>query len=118
MVDHVGHVDSLRLASAHDDRGRARQEPAAHNADRARVVLTYDADSIRLAISDDGVGFDGPMDPTELMQSGRLGLMGIYERARLFGGKATITSEPGNGTTIVITIPLTAILMPSEPHAP
>ena len=32
------------------------------------------------------------------MTSGRLGLMGIHERARLFGGRAAIDSEPGVGT--------------------
>ncbi len=77
-------------------------------ATRAQVVLRYGSDAVELEISDDGVGFDAPSDPGELMHSGRLGLMGIHERARLFGGRAVITSELGVGTVVRVVIPLSS----------
>lgn len=69
-----------------------------------------------MEIRDDGVGFDAPADPSELMRSGRLGLMGIHERARLFGGRATITSEIGVGTVVRVVIPLSAIVATHGTH--
>jgi len=34
------------------------------------------------------------------------GLMGIEDRARLIGGRTTIHSVPGRGTTVTVTVPL------------
>ena len=76
------------------------------------VTLVYTKDTVKLQVIDDGMGFDAPSDPAELIRTGRLGLMGIYERARLFGGKATIDSKPGKGTIVSIVIPLSAIVQP------
>ncbi len=75
------------------------------DATRVQVTLTYGEEAFRLEISDNGIGFDVPSDPAELMRSGRLGLMGMHERARLFGGRAIIGSEPGQGTTVTVVIP-------------
>ena len=83
-------------------------------AKHVEVTLTYGRDQVSLQISDDGVGFDAPTDPNELMRSGRLGLMGIHERARLFGGRATIRSARGRGTVVSVVVPLSSIVLPSE----
>jgi len=82
-------------------------------ATHADVRLTYTDDSVELAIKDDGVGFDARMDPVDLRRSGRLGLIGIHERARLFGGKATISSKAGEGTLVTVAIPITPIVEPA-----
>jgi len=85
------------------------------HARHATVDLIYGGSILVLRISDDGVGFDAPEDPSELVHSGRLGLMGIHERARLFGGRAEILSAPGQGTVVTISIPVTPIVLePSE----
>jgi signal transduction histidine kinase len=55
-----------------------------------------------LQISDDGSGFD-PRVP----QPG-LGLASMRERARSVGGKLTITSAPGAGTKIRLSVPMPA----------
>jgi len=52
-------------------------------------------------VRDWGVGFDVKNVPKD-----RLGLEGIRLRARLAGGRATIDSAPGQGTTIVVELPL------------
>ncbi len=57
-------------------------------------------------IQDNGVGFDPHSIPKD-----RFGLSGICERARLFGGGATIESQPGQGTRITVKV---ALEMPRE----
>ena len=86
-------------------------------ASRAQMHLTYAEDSVNLEITDDGLGFEAPTDPSDLIKSGRLGLMGIYERARLFGGRAIISSGSGKGTTVSVVIPLTSIVLPQSSEA-
>jgi two-component system sensor histidine kinase DegS len=88
------------------------------HASHVDLQLTYGQDYVGLEIRDNGVGFKGPTEWSELMKTGRLGLMGIHERARLFGGKATITSEPGQGTLVSILVPLTAIVLPMSDGGP
>jgi two-component system, NarL family, sensor kinase len=56
---------------------------------------------VRLKVSDTGVGFR----PRSARRQG-FGLVGIEERARRVGGRATIRSSPGRGTTVLVTMPL------------
>lgn len=51
------------------------------------------------AVEDDGVGFDPSNTP-----NGRLGLLGMRERATAIGGELEIESRPGKGTTIVVRV--------------
>jgi PAS domain S-box-containing protein len=71
----------------------------------ANVVLHYgvEAGNIRMTVTDDGPGFDAeaPRGARE-----ELGLLGMRERARRHGGEATITSAPGRGTTVSLSLPL------------
>jgi signal transduction histidine kinase len=70
----------------------------------ARVKLAADHGKIRLEITDDGAGFDpATVQPSD---QGGLGLLGMRERAALFGGSLDIHSEPGAGCRLVITVPL------------
>lgn len=69
------------------------------------IHLEYGIDSVALTISDDGAGFQP--DAT-LSQGGHFGLRGIRGRATKLGGKLTITSAPGAGTSIHILVPLPA----------
>ncbi len=41
-----------------------------------------------------------------LASVGKLGLAGMEERARLVGGKLTLESEPGEGTTVTVEVPV------------
>jgi signal transduction histidine kinase len=50
---------------------------------------------------DNGQGFD-----TSLIEKKGMGLMNIFERAKLLNGTATVTSAPGDGTTWEIKVPL------------
>ncbi len=57
-------------------------------------------DWMSLTIQDDGVGFN-PFAPRK-----GLGLMGIEERVRDLGGKVTVSSHPGKGTTLEVEVPV------------
>ncbi|AWL07222.1 ATP-binding protein [Massilia oculi] len=74
-------------------------------ATRIRLTLDYHADSLRLAVSDDGQG----IPPDILARGGReghWGLPGMRERARLAGGVLNIDSTPA-GTVVSVRIPVT-----------
>jgi PAS domain S-box-containing protein len=55
-------------------------------------------------IIDDGRGFDASAGP----RAGHHGLRSMAERARLMGGRLSITSQPGQGTTVELVVPLAA----------
>lgn len=71
---------------------------------RIGVALEFRGRNVRLAVEDDGVGFDVGMQPGSDRRS--FGLVGLRERAELLGGTCEITSAPGRGTHIVVTIPV------------
>jgi two-component system NarL family sensor kinase len=56
---------------------------------------------LRLTIADAGVGFRA-----RGARRRGFGLTGIEDRARAVGGRATIRSAPGRGTTVTVTMPL------------
>jgi PAS domain S-box-containing protein len=71
-------------------------------ATRAEVVLQKQRDRLVLLIHDNGRGFD-QADPS---LSKSLGLLGMRERAAILGGRVSISSAPGKGTTVTAWIPL------------
>ncbi len=71
-------------------------------ASRAQVSLSGQERSIVALVVDDGVGFD--VEGAE--RSGRLGLVGMRERAEMIGGAFSIKSAPGIGTTVMLEVPL------------
>ncbi|MER0479071.1 GAF domain-containing sensor histidine kinase [Streptomyces sp. Edi2] len=86
---------------------RVAQE-ALHNALRhsgagqVEVTLTRSGQGALLRIADDGCGFD----PGAVRRAGRhLGLVSMRDRASGVGGKLTVESEPGKGTTVEMEVP-------------
>lgn len=73
------------------------------HASRIDVLLEQRQEKIILMIEDDGVGFQESQRMTG--KNGRLGLVGIRERAEMLGGSLVIESSPGAGTTILVEAP-------------
>ena len=73
-------------------------------ATRASVVIAQHDSYLTAIVEDDGVGFE-PGDRAAAID-GRLGLIGMRERAALLGGTCTIESRAGAGTNVVVKIPL------------
>jgi signal transduction histidine kinase len=72
------------------------------HATAATVKMEYLLERIRLTIEDNGNGFDQAKESDSAVHSGRLGLIGMRERAHLIQAEFTIESRPGNGTTIAV----------------
>jgi len=74
-------------------------------ATKATVSVERLNGQLRLTIRDDGVGFDSQL-LLRGMTSAALGLHGMRERARALRGQVEIDSTPGDGTKVVVDIPL------------
>jgi len=70
------------------------------------VKLEFERGKIRMPVSDNGKGFQLPKQAEELAGTGKLGIMGMRERARIAGGTLGIHSELGKGTQVIAEIPL------------
>jgi signal transduction histidine kinase len=77
------------------------------HATQATVTFEQRPNVVRLEVSDNGVGFSpeaeraGPYAP-----GSGLGLVGMRERVTLVGGRWSIHSAPGQGTRVVVELPL------------
>lgn len=69
------------------------------------LELSFSKPAVRLAIRDDGCGFDPVAAPGP--REGHFGLQGMRERAKRLGGSLRIRSEPGKGARVEVFVPLT-----------
>ncbi|MGB3681027.1 MAG: sensor histidine kinase, partial [Rubrobacteraceae bacterium] len=74
------------------------------SASEATVTLSYAEDVVVLDVQDDGVGFDP--DAAADVAEGGFGLQAMRERVEQFGGRLTVESAPGDGTTLAVQLPL------------
>jgi PAS domain S-box-containing protein len=80
-------------------------------ATQVRVLVTYEAGTLRLVIADDGRGFDVQAIRG---RSAGLGLFGIEERVSLLGGLVEFDSAPSRGTTISVRLPFSVSETPRQ----
>jgi len=73
-------------------------------ASKVDVTVRHTGNAILLGVEDNGVGFQ----PQSLSGIRSLGLVGMRERAMACGGTLMVRGEPGEGTAIVVAIPLPA----------
>lgn len=66
------------------------------------VLIERRGETVLAIVEDDGQGFDVSRPAGQR----HLGLVGMRERAELLGGKLTIESQPGAGTSVHVQIPL------------
>jgi signal transduction histidine kinase len=102
-LDVSGTARALRV-EAEESLYRAAQEGLTNvrkhaQASRAELRLDYSGpDIVRLEVRDDGAGLAPPGE-------GGFGLLGVGERAAHVGGRMSITSGPGGGTTLSVEVP-------------
>jgi len=77
-------------------------------AKKVSLGITYTQTKVQLSICDNGQGFNLPARLSELVNQGKLGLIGIEERTRLYGGSFSIQSQAKKGTKITISLPVSA----------
>ncbi|MBA7691444.1 Signal transduction histidine-protein kinase/phosphatase DegS [subsurface metagenome] len=73
-------------------------------ATQAAIRLKFTRSKVKLTVSDDGRGFELPGMLSDFAAEGKLGLIGMQERARLLGGKLLVRSGLGRGTTVVVEV--------------
>ncbi|MEW2395124.1 GAF domain-containing sensor histidine kinase [Streptomyces sp. NPDC046862] len=96
------------LPAAHEEAMLRVAQEALHNAlrhsgaERVEVALERHDGAAVLRVTDDGGGFD----PASIRRAGRhLGLVSMRDRASGVGGRLTVESAPGKGTTIEMEVP-------------
>jgi signal transduction histidine kinase len=80
-------------------------------ASEVKVTLAHAPNTLRLVVADNGQGFDSDARAKSPLSQSGLGLRQIAERARMMHGRADLQSRPGQGTCLVVTVPLN----PQEP---
>jgi signal transduction histidine kinase len=73
-------------------------------------------DHLMINIHDDGKGFEVTRLEVLEAQEGHLGLLNMRERAELVGGELAIRSQPGWGTRVTLTIPLSPEPVADQPR--
>ena len=90
--------EALLYSLARELLGNAAKHAHAGHVD-LRIAL--DGDVVRLTVADDGAGFDrAPFDTPD-----HFGLLTARHRVAAAGGTLTVSSEPGEGATIVAELP-------------
>ena len=74
-------------------------------ASQVNVLAQFTQRQTRLTVQDNGRGFEMPESLTDFASAGGFGMMGLQERARLFGGNIVVESAPHQGTKIELVIP-------------
>jgi signal transduction histidine kinase len=72
-------------------------------ATRVQLTVSYMGDIIILDVKDNGIGFN---NASRSPLTGGYGLRAMEERVKQYGGSVELESDPGEGTTVVVTIPL------------
>ncbi len=85
--------EALRNAKKHSD------------ATETVVRIEFTCDKVKLNVSDNGTGFQVPKELASFTRRGKLGLMGMKERANLLGGSFRLQSKSGKGTSVIVEIP-------------
>jgi signal transduction histidine kinase/ligand-binding sensor domain-containing protein len=81
-------------------------------ADKVTITIQSDERGLELEVRDDGQGFD----PQTAQNSGGMGLVSMAERASILGGDLTIDSNPDQGTSIRVSVPLPESPSKSSKH--
>lgn len=92
----------------------ALQNVAKH-AKASHVAVSYRAEpgAVTLTVADDGVG----IPQTGSSQNQSFGMLGMKERVEAVGGRLTVTTAPGQGTTIQAWIPTEGGETDDDPHS-
>ena len=87
-------------------------------ASAVEFLLDYRDGQIRMSVADNGAGFDLPQSRGDVKDTGKLGLIGMQERARLLGGTLEVRSEMGQGTSVTCCVPGSLVEAPQPERPP
>ena len=85
--------------------GLTNAQKHAH-ANLIQLEIHFEKHHAKMILKDDGVGFDiSTLDALAASPNSNFGLQGIQERVELAQGKMSITSQPDQGTELIVTVP-------------
>jgi signal transduction histidine kinase len=84
------------------------------HASHATVNITFAENGVTLKVSDNGMGFEVPTSPAEFAPTGHFGLLGLHERSEMIGGRLEIQSTLGQGTQVLLSLPLSSAVLPVD----
>lgn len=84
------------------------------HATEVNVLAQFTNKQITLTVQDNGRGFIVPASITDFATSGSFGVMGLQERAQLFGGNIEVESQLDEGTVVRLVMPRQSNLSPFE----
>jgi PAS domain S-box-containing protein len=74
-------------------------------ATESNIDIHFSEKQVDVSIGDNGIGFELSDMINNLAQTGKLGLIGMQERARLLGATLSFDSSPGQGTRVLFSLP-------------
>jgi signal transduction histidine kinase len=74
------------------------------------LTVIRDEKKLLTTIRDDGQGFNVEEVEISYATRGSIGLLNLYERAEMLGGRISIESAPGQGTTVSLMVLLSSIM--------
>jgi signal transduction histidine kinase len=89
--------------------GNVRKHARAEN---VWITLASRDGELLIQVRDDGRGFDVKAMKRDYDEQGSLGMLNIEERSKVLGGQLSIQAQPGQGTTISLTVPLQPLRRP------
>ncbi len=108
MLSTVGPVQRLspeRERAVYRIVQQALHNVAVHaDTDEAILTLTFSSQELQVSVEDRGRGFD--QQAVEKDAHSHLGLVGMKERAQSIGGELEIQTQPGQGTRVIVQVPL------------
>jgi signal transduction histidine kinase len=75
-------------------------------ATEVRIELTFSPRQVMLTVADNGIGFDIKTQARHHECHSGIGLIGMRERMALLGGRLTVQSQQGLGTTVRAVLPV------------
>lgn len=75
-------------------------------ASKVNLRLQFQKDKLLVEVRDNGQGFDLQQTLENAISVGRMGLLGMKQRAEMLGGNMTIKTREGVGTTVTFILPI------------
>ncbi len=99
----AGVHDELLVVLARELMANATKHSGAR---RVVVSVAVDSEQVELNVRDDGHGFDVRARRATALLDGHIGLASCEQRVRSAGGELVVSSRPGAGTSVRVTLPL------------
>jgi len=94
-------VELLLFRIAQEALSNVRKHSEATNVE---VRVEFGPQHVGLAVTDNGKGFALPQTLNDFATAGKLGILGMHERARALGGELFVQSEARQGTTVSVRV--------------